>query len=122
DGPSSPTPRATGLGTSEAGRVRLSRVDVDLGTKADEPEGQVDHPRYRLLQFLVPCRHPAELLELGDQPLHTVPLSVSVAVQWLGVDPVRLRRDHRLGPDRRARTPLRRALERLVTDHLVDFA
>ena len=35
----------------------------------------MDHPQERLLQLLVPGRHPAELLELGEQPLDPVPLA-----------------------------------------------
>src|SRR4051794_18494817 len=41
--------------------VILGPVDVGLGSEADEPEGQMDHPQERLLELLVPGRHAAEL-------------------------------------------------------------
>src|SRR5262245_5012273 len=44
----------------------------------------MDHPQEGLLELLVPGRHPAALLELGEQPLHTVPLPVGGPVQRLG--------------------------------------
>ena len=56
-------------------------------------------PEECLLELLVPGRHPAELLQLAEQPLDPVPLPIGGTVQRLRVDPVGLRRDHRLGTD-----------------------
>src|SRR5438477_3128319 len=103
-------------------RDGLGRVDVREASESDEPGGQVEHAQEHRPPLLVPRRYPAELLELAEQPLHTVPLPVRLRVERPRVDPVRLVRDDRADVPVDARVPLRVAVERPVGDQLVDRA
>src|SRR5262249_8221191 len=68
-------------------------------------------------RLLVPCRHPAKLLDQVDEPLHLVPFLVQMLIIVARHHPVLLGRDDRLGPARRDRPHQRVAVVRLVRDH-----